>query len=190
VAGETALVHGGTSGIGTTAIMLGTAMGAKIIATAGSDEKCAECLKLGAVAAINYRSQDFVEEVKRATNGALVNVVLDMVGGPYMQKNLRCLAMDGRLVFIAFLGGEVAENLDLRPIMLKRLVVTGSTMRPRSTAQKGAIATALLEKVWPLLDAGAFAPVIHAVMPLEEAAAAHTLMESSAHIGKIMLTVA
>jgi NADPH2:quinone reductase len=128
--------------------------------------------------------------VKRATNGALVNVVLDMVGGPYMQKNLRCLAMDGRLVFIAFLGGEVAENLDLRPIMLKRLVVTGSTMRPRSTAQKGAIATALLEKVWPLLDAGAFAPVIHAVMPLQEAAAAHTLMESSAHIGKIMLTVA
>ena len=190
VAGETALVHGGTSGIGTTAIMLGTAMGAKIIATAGSDEKCAECLKLGAVAAINYRSQDFVEEVKRATDGALVNVVLDMVGGPYMQKNLRCLAMDGRLVFIAFLGGEVAENLDLRPIMLKRLVVTGSTMRPRSTAQKGAIATALLEKVWPLLDAGAFAPVIHAVMPLQEAAAAHTLMESSAHIGKIMLTLA
>jgi hypothetical protein len=153
-AGETALVHGGTSGIGTTAIMLGTAMGAKIIATAGSDEKCAECLKLGAVAAINYRSQDFVEEVKRATDGALVNVVLDMVGGPYMQKNLRCLAMDGRLVFIAFLGGEMAENLDLRPIMLKRLVVTGSTMRPRSTAQKGAIATALLDKVFAAFNHG------------------------------------
>lgn len=190
VAGETALVHGGTSGIGTTAIMLATAMGAKVIATAGSDEKCAECLKLGAIAAINYRTQDFHEEVKRITEGQLVNVVLDMVGGPYMQRNLRSLAMDGRLVFIAFLGGEVAENLDLRPIMLKRLTVTGSTMRPRTTAQKSRIADALREKVWPLLDAGDFAPVIHAVMPLEEAGAAHALMESSTHIGKIMLTIA
>ncbi len=190
VAGETALVHGGTSGIGTTAIMLGTALGAKIIATAGSDEKCAECLKLGAIAAINYRTQDFYEEVKRVTDGQLVNVVLDMVGAPYMQKNLRCLATDGRLVFIAFLGGETVENLDLRPIMLKRLTVTGSTMRPRTTAQKSRIADALREKVWPLLDAGDFAPVIHAVMPLEEAAAAHALMETSSHIGKIMLTVA
>ena len=189
-AGETALVHGGTSGIGTTAIMLATALGAKVIATAGSDEKCAECLKLGAIAAINYRTQDFHEEVKRVTEGQLVNVVLDMVGGPYMQKNLRCLTMDGRLVFIAFLGGEIAESLDLRPIMLKRLVVTGSTMRPRTTAQKSRIADALREKVWPLLDAGEFAPVIHSVMPLEEASAAHALMESSAHIGKIMLTVA
>ena len=189
-AGETALVHGGTSGIGTTAIMLGTAMGAKIIATAGSDEKCAECVKLGAIAAINYRTQDFYEEVKRITDGQLVNVVLDMVGGPYMQKNLRCLAMDGRHVFIAFLGGEMVENLDLRPIMMKRLVVTGSTMRPRTTAQKSLIADALREKVWPLLDAGTFAPVIHAVIPLDEADAAHFLMESSTHVGKIMLRVA
>ena len=189
-AGETALVHGGSSGIGTTAIMLGTAMGAKIIATAGSAEKCAECVKLGAIAAINYREQDFVEEVKRITDGQLVNVVLDMVGGSYFQKNLRCLATDGRLVFIAFLGGEKAEQVDLRPIMMKRLIVTGSTMRPRTTAQKGVIADALRDKVWPLLEAGTLAPVIHAVMPLEEVVAAHALMESSAHVGKIMLTVA
>ena len=187
-AGETALVHGGTSGIGTTAIMLGTAMGAKIIATAGSAAKCAECIKLGAIAAIHYREQDFVEEVKRITEGQLVNVVLDMVGGPYFQNNLRCLATDGRLVLIAFLGGERAD-VDLRPIMMKRLTVTGSTMRPRTTAQKGLIAEALRAKVWPLLDAGTVAPVIHAVMPFEQAAAAHALMESSAHVGKIMLTV-
>lgn len=190
VAGETALVHGGTSGIGTTAIMLATALGAKVIATAGSAEKCAECLRLGAIAAINYREQSFAEEVKRITDGQLVNVVLDMVGGPYFQDNLRCLATDGRLVLIAFLGGEKVENADLRPIMMKRLTVTGSTMRPRTTAQKGIIADALRARVWPLLDAGEVAPVIHAVMPLSEVVAAHTLMESSAHIGKIMLTVA
>ena len=190
VAGETALVHGGTSGIGTTAIMLATALGAKVIATAGSAEKCAECLRLGAIAAINYREQSFAEEVKRITEGQLVNVVLDMVGGPYFQDNLRCLATDGRLVLIAFLGGEKVENADLRPIMMKRLTVTGSTMRPRTTAQKGIIADALRARVWPLLDAGEVAPVIHAVMPLSEVVAAHTLMESSAHVGKIMLTVA
>lgn len=188
-AGETALVHGGTSGIGTTAIMLGTALGAKIIATAGSAEKCAECLKLGAVAAINYREQSFVEEVRRITENQLVNVVLDMVGGPYFQDNLRCLATDGRLVLIAFLGGPKVELADLTPIMLKRLVVTGSTMRPRTTAQKGLVADGLRAKVWPLLDAGTVAPVIHATMPLAEVAAAHALMESSAHVGKIMLTV-
>ena len=190
VAGETALVHGGTSGIGTTAIMLATALGAKVIATAGSAEKCAECLRLGAIAAINYREQSFAGEVKRITEGQLVNVVLDMVGGPYFQDNLRCLATDGRLVLIAFLGGEKVENADLRPIMMKRLTVTGSTMRPRTTAQKGIIADALRARVWPLLDAGEVAPVIHAVMPFSEVVAAHTLMESSAHIGKIMLTVA
>ena len=189
VAGETALIHGGTSGIGTTAIMLGTALGARIIATAGTAEKCAECVRLGAVAAINYREQSFVDEVKRITAGQLVNVVLDMVGGPYFQDNLRCLATDGRLVIIAFLGGEKVEAADLRPIMLKRLTVTGSTMRPRTTAQKGVIADALRAEVWPLLDAGQVAPVIHAVMPLDEAAAAHALMESSTHVGKIMLTV-
>ena len=188
--GETALVHGGSSGIGTTAIMLATALGSKVIATAGSAEKCAECVRLGATAAINYREQDFVEEVKRLTDGQLVNVVLDMVGGSYFQKNLRCLATDGRLVLIAMLGGETAEKIDLRPIMMKRLIVTGSTMRPRTTAQKGVIADALRAKVWPLLEAGSIAPVIHAVMPLEDVVQAHALMESSAHVGKIMLTVA
>lgn len=187
--GETALVHGGSSGIGTTAIMLGHAMGARMIVTAGSDEKCAECVKLGAALAINYREQDFAEEVKRFTEGRGVDVVLDMVGAPYFARNVKSLAMDGRLVFIAFLGGHVAENADLRPIMLKRLTLTGSTMRPRTTAQKAQIAAQLQARLWPLLDAGKCAPVIHAVMPLEQAAAAHALMESSAHIGKIMLTV-
>ncbi|MCX7931883.1 MAG: NAD(P)H-quinone oxidoreductase [Rhodovarius sp.] len=187
--GDWALVHGGSSGIGTTAIMLGHAFGAQIIATAGSAEKCAACRRLGAAEAINYREQDFAEEVKRITGGRGVDVVLDMVGAPYLARNLRVLAPGGRLVFIAFLGGEKAQEVDLRPIMLKRLTVTGSTMRPRSTAEKAAIAAQLLEKVWPLLDAGRCAPVIHAVLPLERAAEAHRLMESSAHIGKIVLRV-
>lgn len=189
-AGETVLIHGGTSGIGVTAIQLAKAFGARVIATAGSEAKCEACRKLGADAAVNYRTEDFVEAVKRETGGKLVDVVLDMVGAAYFGRNLRCLAMDGRLVLIAFLGGYEAEKVDLRPIMTRRLTVTGSTMRPRSTAQKGAIAAALREKVWPLLDAGKVAPPIHKVFPLDQAAAAHALMESSTHIGKIVLKVA
>lgn len=188
-AGETALIHGGTSGIGVTAIQLAKAFGATVYATAGSAEKVAACRELGADAAINYRSEDFAEEVKKLTGGRGVNVVLDMVGAPYFGKNIRCLAMDGRLVIIAFLQGHVAESVDLRPIMVKRLTVTGSTMRPRTTAQKGEIAAALEEKVWPLLAQGKAGPRIHATFPLAQAAEAHRLMESSTHIGKIMLTV-
>ena len=189
-AGETVLVHGGTSGIGVTAIQLGKAFGATVFATAGSAEKVKACLDLGADAAIDYRAQDFVEEVKRLTDGGLVDVVLDMVGGGYFGRNLRSLRMDGRLVLIAMLGGNTVERADLLPIMLRRLTVTGSTMRPRTTAQKGAIAAELRAKVWPLLDEGRCAPPIYKVFPLAEAAAAHRLMESSQHIGKIMLKVA
>lgn len=188
-AGETALVHGGTSGIGVTAIQLAHAFGATVYATAGSDEKVAACVGLGADAGINYRSEDFAERVKALTGGKGVDVVLDMVGASYFSKNIRSLAMDGRLVMIAFLGGSKVEAMDLAPIMTRRLTVTGSTMRPRTTAQKGAIAEALRAKVWPLLADGRCGPVIHSVFPLEEAAAAHALMESSAHIGKIMLEV-
>ena len=189
-AGETVLIHGGTSGIGVTAIQLAKAFGATVIATAGSADKRKACLELGADHAIDYRTQDFVEEVKRATGGKLANVVLDMVGADYFNRNLKCLAMDGRLVIIAFLGGFEVAKADLRPVMTRRLTVTGSTMRPRTTAQKAEIARALREKVWPLLDAGRVAPPIHKVFPLQEAAAAHALMESSTHIGKIMLKVA
>ncbi|MBV9785918.1 MAG: NAD(P)H-quinone oxidoreductase [Acidisphaera sp.] len=188
--GESALVHGGSSGIGTTAIQLAHTLGSTVYATAGSAEKCAACRRLGAAEAIDYREQDFVAEIKRLTGGRGVDVILDMVGAPYAQRNLRSLAMDGRLVLIAFLGGPKAETFDFTPVMVRRLTVTGSTMRPRSTAQKGAIAQALREKVWPLLDEGRCGPVIHAVFPLAEAAAAHRLMESSTHIGKIMLKVA
>jgi NADPH2:quinone reductase len=187
--GETALVHGGSSGIGVTAIQLAREFGARVFVTAGSDEKCAACLKLGADAAINYRTQDFAAEVKTLTEGRGVNVVLDMVGAPYMAANVRSLAMDGRLVMIAFLQGSKVKEFDFVPVMVKRLTITGSTMRPRTTAQKGAIAAALREKVWPALDAGRCAPVIHATFPLAQVAEAHRLMESSAHIGKIILTV-
>ncbi len=187
--GESVLVHGGTSGIGTTAIQLARALGSRVYATAGSQAKCDACLKLGADAAINYKQADFADSIKAFTNGAGVNVVLDMIGGPYAQRNLRCLAMDGRLVLIAFMGGSKAESLDLLTIMTKRLVVTGSTMRPRTAAQKGAIATSLRDKVWPLLEAGTVAPVIQATFPLAQAAEAHRMMEASDHIGKIMLTV-
>jgi NADPH2:quinone reductase len=189
-AGESVLVHGGTSGIGVTAIQLAAAFGATAYATAGSDEKVAACTRLGAAAAINYRTQDFGAEIKTLTGGRGVDVILDMVGASYFPRNLRALALDGRLVIIAFLGGSKVEAMDLAPIMTRRLTVTGSTMRPRTTAQKGAIADALRERVWPLLDAGRCAPVIHATFPLEQAGEAHALMESSAHIGKIMLTVA
>ena len=188
-AGETVLIHGGTSGIGVTAIQLAKAFGARVITTAGSAAKCAACLELGADAAIDYRTQDFAEEVKRLTDGKGVDVVLDMVGADYFARNLKSLARDGRLVIIAFLGGFKTEA-DLRPIMVKRLTVTGSTMRPRTTAEKGDIAAALAAKVWPLLEAGKAGPRIFQTFPLTEAVAAHRLMESSAHIGKIMLKVA
>jgi NADPH2:quinone reductase len=188
-AGETVLIHGGTSGIGVTAIQLGKAFGATVYATAGNAAKVEACRRFGADAAFDYKSADFAEEVKRLTGGKGVDVVLDMVGAPYFAKNIRCLKLDGRLVMIAFLNGHVAESVDLRPIMVKRLTVTGSTMRPRTTAEKGAIARELEAKVWPLLARGEAGPHIHATFPLEGAAEAHRLMESSTHIGKIMLTL-
>jgi putative PIG3 family NAD(P)H quinone oxidoreductase len=187
-AGEAFLVHGGSSGIGTTAIQLAKAFGARVFATAGSAEKCRACEALGAERAINYREEDFVEAVKAATEGAGVNVILDMVGGDYIQRNISALAPDGRLCFIAFLGGSKAE-VDFLPVMLKRITVSGSTLRARSVEFKGAIARNLKAKVWPLVEAGQVKPVVHATFPLAEAAAAHALMESSTHIGKIALTV-
>jgi NADPH2:quinone reductase len=189
-AGRTALVHGGTSGIGVTAIQLGHELGATIYATAGSAEKCAACVRLGAAAAIDYRTQDFVEEIRRLTDKRGVDVVLDMVAGPYLPRDIRCLAMDGRLVLIAFLQGAVVEKFDFTQVMLRRLTITGSTMRPRTAAQKAAIAAELRARIWPVLDAGRCAPVVHEVFPLARVAEAHRLMESSAHIGKIMLRVA
>jgi putative PIG3 family NAD(P)H quinone oxidoreductase len=187
--GESALVHGGTSGIGVTAIQLGREFGATMYASAGSEEKCAACVRLGAVHAINYRTQDFLEEIKRLTEKRGVDVVLDMVGAPYAVRNIRCLAMDGRLVYIAFLEGSKVENFDLMPVMRRRLTITGSTMRPRTTAQKGAIAAGLREHVWPVLDAGRCGPVICATFALAQVAEAHRMMESSAHIGKLVLVV-
>ncbi|MDB5379081.1 MAG: NAD(P)H-quinone oxidoreductase [Rubritepida sp.] len=187
--GETVLIHGGSSGIGLTAIQLAKAFGSTVITTVGSEEKCEAVTKFGADHAINYRTQDFFEEVKRITDGKLVDVVLDMVGGPYFTRNIRCLKLDGRLSIIAFLNGFMVEEVDLRPIMIKRLNLTGSTMRPRTTAQKAQIADALREKVWPLLEQGKAGPHIHAVFPLARVAKAHALMESSQHIGKIVLTV-
>jgi NADPH2:quinone reductase len=189
-AGESVLIHGGSSGIGVTAIQLAHEIGATAYATAGSQAKCDACVELGATAAFNYKTVDFVDEIKRVTDGHGVDAVLDMVGAPYTARNFRSLAMDGRLVQIAFLDGSKAENLDLLPIMVKRLIFTGSTMRPRTTAQKGEIAVQLLEKIWPMLEAGRAGPVIHTIFPLAEAAKAHALMESSTHIGKIMLHVA
>jgi len=187
--GETFLVHGGSSGIGTTAIQLAHAFGARVIATAGSAEKCAACRKLGADIAINYHDEDFVAKSMEATGGRGADVILDMVGGDYILRNLKCLAVEGRLVQIAFLKGSTAE-INLLPLMLKRQTVTGSTLRPRSVAEKGVIAESLREKVWPLLEAGRIAPVIHATFPLAQAAEAHRLMESSAHVGKIVLVTA
>ncbi len=185
--GESLLVHGGSSGIGTTAIQLAKAFGARVIVTAGSDEKCAACTGLGADRAINYKTEDFVEAVKDETGGAGVDVVLDMVGGDYVARNFKALAPDGRLVSIAFLKGPKVE-INLLPVMLKRLTLTGSTLRPRDIAFKAAIAQRLKEKVWPLIEEGRVKPVIHATFPLAQAADAHRLMESSAHIGKILLT--
>lgn len=186
--GESLLVHGGSSGIGTTAIQIGKAFGARVFATAGSAEKCAVCTDLGAERAINYRTEDFAEVIREATGGAGVNVILDMVGGDYVARNIACLAMGGRLVNIAFLEGSKV-TLNLMPVMLKRLIMTGSTLRPRSVAEKALIADALLKNVWPLLEAGQLKPVIDSTYPLEDAAAAHARMESSAHIGKLVLTL-
>lgn len=185
-AGESILIHGGSSGIGTTAIQLARAFGARVFATAGSAEKCAACEKLGAERAINYRDEDFVTVVRDATEGTGVDVILDMVGGDYIGRNIKALAPDGRLCQIAFLGGSKVE-LNFLPVMLKRLTLTGSTLRPRPVAFKAAIARSLAEKVWPLVEKGDVKPIIHKTLPLAEAAAAHRLMESSAHIGKIVL---
>jgi putative PIG3 family NAD(P)H quinone oxidoreductase len=186
-AGEKFLVHGGSSGIGSTAIQLAHAFGAEIFTTAGSDEKCAFCRSLGADHAINYKTQDFVEEIKRITKKTGVNLILDMVGGTYLQKNISIMAMEGRLVQIAFLQSGIIEKLDFRNVMMRRLVLTGSTLRSRPLAQKAAIAEGLREKIWPLLDAGTVKPIIHATFPLEAARQAHEMMEASTHLGKILL---
>jgi putative PIG3 family NAD(P)H quinone oxidoreductase len=185
--GESFLVHGGTSGIGTTAIQLAAQLGSRVIATAGGPDKAAACRSLGAERAVDYRKEDFVEAVMEVTQGKGVNVILDMVGGDYFARNLKCLAVEGRLVQIAFLKGSKVE-LDLGPLMVKRQTLTGSTLRPRTVAEKGAIANALKDRVWPLIEAGRVQPILYKTFPLAEAAAAHRLMESSAHIGKIVLT--
>ncbi|MGO9993192.1 MAG: NAD(P)H-quinone oxidoreductase [Steroidobacteraceae bacterium] len=187
-AGDNVLIHGGTSGIGTTAIQLATALGARVYATAGSDDKARACERLGAVRGINYRTEDFVEVVRQDTAGKGVDVILDMVGGDYFDRNLQVAAVEGRLVIIAMLGGSRAE-LKLNTLLTKRLTVTGSTLRSRTVEEKAAIADAVRSNVWPLLESGRVHPVIHATFPLAEAAAAHALMESSNHIGKIVLTV-
>ena len=183
---ETLLVQGGTSGIGVTAIQIATALGHTVYATAGSDEKCRACEELGAVRGINYRTGDFVEEVKTLTGKRGVDVILDMVAGDYVNRELACLADDGRLVVIALLGGSKAQ-VDMSAILRRRLTITGSTLRARPVAFKQAIAAQLLEKIWPLLSAGKIKPVIHAVFNLEDASKAHAVMEASTHIGKLVL---
>ena len=184
--GETALFHGGSSGIGTTAIQLAAARGAKVLATAGSDEKCRACERLGAIGAINYRTEDFVEAVKRLTGGLGADLILDIVGGDYFDRNLRALALDGRLVQIGLIEGSEV-TLDLRRVLARRLTITGSTLRPRSVEEKAAIAAALLREVWPLLESGLVKPIVYRSFPLVEASEAHRLMESSEHVGKIVL---
>lgn len=188
-AGEAALFHGGSSGIGTTAIQLAAARGAQVFATAGSDEKCRACEELGATRAINYRSEDFVEAVADLTGGRGVDLILDIIGADYLDRNLRALAVDGRLVQIGLMGGSEA-TLDLRRVLGRRLTITGSTLRPRSIEEKGAIAAALHREVWPLLESGRVKPIVYRTFPLTQASDAHRLMESSEHIGKIVLTVA
>ncbi|MEO8145268.1 MAG: NAD(P)H-quinone oxidoreductase [Betaproteobacteria bacterium] len=186
--GESLLVQGGSSGIGVTAIQIAAALGNRVFATAGSDEKCAACVKLGAEKAINYRTQDFAAEIKAATGGKGVDVILDMVGGDYVPRELKSLADEGRLVFIASLGGAKAE-IDIFEIQRRRITITGSTLRPRPVAFKGAIAKSLRERIWPLIEAGKIKPVIYKTFPLAQASEAHKLMESSQHIGKIVLTL-
>jgi NADPH2:quinone reductase len=185
---ETLLVQGGTSGIGVAAIQIAAALGHRVFATAGSDEKCRVCEELGAERGINYRTEDFVEVVKSATAGKGVDVILDMVAGDYVPREINCLADDGRLVFIAMLGGAKV-SLNMGQILLRRLTVTGSTLRPRPIAFKAAIAAQLRERIWPLIEAGKIKPVIYRTFPLEQAAQAHALMESSTHVGKIMLEI-
>ena len=185
-AGETLLVHGGSSGIGTTAIPLARLRGARVFATASSDAKCAACARLGAELAVNYRERDFVTEIKTATGGAGVNLILDMVGGSYLRRNLDVLATEGRIVTIGLMGGAAAE-VDLAQIMSRRAVLTGSTLRSRSVEQKGTIADAVRKHVWPLLAAKRLRPVVHATFPLADAAEAHRVMEASAHVGKLLL---
>ncbi len=187
-AGESFLVHGGSSGIGTTAIQMARSMGAKVFATAGSAEKCQACEDLGATKAVNYREEDFVTAIKEANDKKGVNVVLDMVGGDYIQRNIKVLEPDGRLCYIAFLGGSKAE-VDFLPMMLKRISISGSTLRARDVAFKAAIARNLKEKIWPKIEAGTIRPVMAAKFPLVDAAKAHVLMESSNHIGKIVLVM-
>jgi len=186
--GETLLVQGGSSGIGVSAIQMAAAMGNRVFATAGSDDKVAACVRLGAAKAFNYKTQDWAKEVVDATGGKGVDVILDMVGGDYVPKELNCLADEGRLVFIAFLRGMKTE-LDIMLVMRKRLTITGSTLRPRPVAFKGAIARSLREKIWPLIERGKIKPEIYKTFPLEQAVEAHRLMESSQHIGKIVLTL-
>jgi NADPH2:quinone reductase len=186
-AGETLLIQGGSSGIGVTAIQMAKALGAKVIVTAGSDDKCDACLKLGADHAINYKTQDFAVEAKKLTGGTGVNVILDMVAGAYVAREVECLAEDGRLVIIAVQGGLKSE-FNAGMVLRKRLLITGSTLRPRPVAFKAAIASALKAKVWPLLESGAIKPVIHSTFAAADAAKAHELMESNQHIGKIVLT--
>jgi putative PIG3 family NAD(P)H quinone oxidoreductase len=188
-AGESALFHGGSGGIGTTAIQLAAARGARVFATAGSDEKCRACEALGAERAINYKQSDFVEVIGAMTNGRGVDLILDIMGGSYLARNLAALAPEGRLVQIGMQGGESTAPIDLWRVMSRRLTVTGSTLRPRSVAEKGQIAAALRREVWPLLEQRRLAPVIHRRFPLADAAAAHRLMESSDHIGKLILDV-
>jgi NADPH2:quinone reductase len=185
--GETLLVQGGSSGIGVTAIQLAKAFGCTVIVTAGTDEKCAACVAIGADHAVNYRSRDFVAEVRRLTEGRGVNVVLDMVAGDYIGRELQCLADDGRLALIAVQGGT-SSAIDSGLLLRKRLSITGSTLRPRPVAYKGRLAQALRAQVWPLIEAGHIRPIIHQVFPAQQAAQAHALMESSTHVGKIVLT--
>ena len=186
--GETLLVQGGTSGIGVTAIQMAKAMGNRVFATAGTDEKCAACVKLGAEQAFNYKTQDFAAGVKAATGGKGVDVILDMAAGDFVPRELKALSDEGRLVFIAFLRGAKTE-LDVNDVMRRRLTITGSTLRPRPVEFKGAIARNLRNKIWPLIEAGSIKPVIYRTFPLAQASEAHKLMESSQHIGKIVLTV-
>ena len=186
--GESLLVQGGTSGIGVTAIQMAAALGNRVFATAGSDDKVAACVRLGAEKAFNYKTQDWVAEVRAATRGKGVNVILDMVGGDYVPRELKCLAEEGRLVFIAFLRGPKTE-LPIVDVMSKRLTITGSTLRPRNAEFKGYVAKNLREKIWPLIESGRIKPQVYKTFALEQAGEAHRLMESSQHIGKIVLTL-
>ena len=186
--GETLLVQGGSSGIGVTAILIAKALGHRVFVTAGTDEKCAACIQLGADLAINYKTQDFVEEIKKATDGKGVNVILDMVTGTYLQREIDCLADDGRIVIIAIMGGSKSE-VNTGQILRRRLTITGSTLRPRPVAFKREIAKQLFEQVWPIMNQGALKPVIYKTFSLDHASEAQRLMESSEHVGKIVLTV-